>query len=53
VPYAIGVYYKGVFQSFYITDYFEAGLMFKAFLDYLHSVKATRIYAHNGGNYNY
>ena len=30
VPYSIGVYYKGVFKSFYITDYSEAGLMFKA-----------------------
>jgi hypothetical protein len=53
IPYAIGVYYKGVFKSFYLTEYSDVRLLFNAFLDYLHSVKATRIYSHNGGNFDF
>ena len=57
IPYAIGVYYKGEFKSFYLSDYAETPTrlneMFDDFIDYITDKNIKTLYAHNGGKFDF
>lgn len=53
MPYAIGVYYEDKYKCFYLTDYENTYYMFKDFLLHVSKSNIKRLYAHNGGKFDF
>ena len=49
--YAIGIYHKGDFTYYYLTDYASDNDLFIAVLNYITEAKIKMLWSHNGGNF--